>query len=158
MAGTRRDLPALAPKRIPAREGRRALLPERTAAAAALSAVLARQPDRPHVGGALLYHRGTDPALAPRAAALCVPDPLPSFPLVPQPAPDRERCRPAREDPRRARRRPGQAGGARRGHHGAALLQRRALRPAPAHRSGARAAEQDAGLELVRRVTLTRSR
>src|SRR3954464_13099330 len=111
MDRTRRDLPELTPKRIPARQGRRALLPERTAAPAALSAVLARQPGRPHVGGALLDRRGTDPALAPGAAALRIPHPLARFPLVPQPAPDRERCRPAREDPRRARRRPGQAGG-----------------------------------------------
>src|SRR5205085_7871624 len=55
-----------------------------SAASAALPAVLARQLDRPHVGGALLDHRGADPALAPGAAALPVPRALAHLPLVPR--------------------------------------------------------------------------
>src|SRR5262249_57021693 len=115
----------------------------RPAAPAALSSVLAREPDRPRVGGALLDHRGPDPALAPGAAALRVPHPLAHLPLVPQPAPDRERRGAAREDARRASRRARQARRARRRHRGAALLQRRALRAAAAHRPPARPPNQD---------------
>ena len=59
-----------------------ALLPQRRALAAALPAVLAGQPDRPHVAGAAVDRRGADPAVARRAAADRVAHPLARLPLV----------------------------------------------------------------------------
>ena len=64
------------------------------ALAAALPAVLARQPDRPHVGGADLDHRGADPAVAHRAAAVPVSRALARVPLV-RPVARAGRVRPA---------------------------------------------------------------
>jgi hypothetical protein len=56
----------------PLAKGSPALLSKRAAAVAALPAVLARQPGRPHVAGAGDAGRGTDPAIADGAAALSV--------------------------------------------------------------------------------------
>ena len=88
-------VPDAAQHRAAARRGGAALLPERPAGAAALPAVLARQPDRPHVAGAGVDRRGADPALAHAAAALRVPHPLAHLPLVRPAARDRGRRRSA---------------------------------------------------------------
>src|SRR5205085_11950671 len=93
-----------------------------SAASAALPAVLARQLDRPHVGGALLDHRGADPALAPGAAALPVPRALAHLPLVPHAAPDRGQDGAQGRDGHRAPRRSRQARRARCAHRRAALI------------------------------------
>ena len=85
---------------MPDRRRGRALLPRRRALAAALPAVLAGQPDRPHVAGAGLDRRGADAAVAHRAAAVPVPHPLARVPLVRPAARDRRRAagkRPADE-------------------------------------------------------------
>ena len=54
------DFPNTAQHRIRARTEADALLPQRRALVAALPAVLAGQPGRPHVGGADLHRRGAD--------------------------------------------------------------------------------------------------
>src|SRR5439155_5790227 len=107
------------------RQGRRALLPHRAAALAAVPAVLAREPDRPHVGGAVLDRRRTAPGLAHGAAALPLPRALAHLPLVPQPAPDRARARGERAPARRAPRLARQARSPRRRRARAARLRRR---------------------------------
>jgi len=108
------------------------------AAPAAIPALLARQPDRPHVGGAVLDRRRAAAGVAHGAAALPLPRALAHLPLVSQPAHHRSRARvgraPARSTPRLDR----QARRARRRHPRAARLRRRALRPALPHRPRAR--------------------
>ncbi len=72
-----------------------ALLPQRPAAAAALSAVLVGQSDRPHVGRAGVDRRRADPVVARRAAAVHVPDSFARVSLVRATARDRGRSWPS---------------------------------------------------------------
>src|SRR2546422_11665813 len=81
--------PHPAAQRVRDRARTRALLPPGAAVPAALPAVLARQPHRPHVGGAVLHRRGADSGVAVGAAALPVPRAFAHLPLVPHPAADR---------------------------------------------------------------------
>src|SRR5207247_2090816 len=119
---------------------RRALLPQWPAAPAALPAVLARQPHRPHVGGALLDRRRAAARLAHGAAALPLPRALEDLPLVSQPARDRGRARIRRAPSRGAGAVARQARGARRCRPRAARLCQRALFASLPHRSAARPA------------------
>ena len=80
---------------------------QRPAVPAALPAVLAGQPDRPHVGGAGVDRRDPDSAVARGAAAVRVPHPLAHLPLVRPAARGRRSARPhGRADELRARARP----------------------------------------------------
>ena len=114
---------------------RRSASTERPAAAAALPAVLARQPGRPHVGGAAVDRRRADPAVARGAAAVRVPRPLARLPLVRPAAPVEAAIG---EPPADELLRELDAGEARRADHRAAELRRRAVRAAQPHRPGAR--------------------
>src|SRR5436190_1550626 len=133
-------LPERAQHRAAARQGSAALLYQRPAGAAALPAVLARQPGRPDVARAGDDRRRADPAVAHAAAALHLPRPLAHLPLVPAAARSRERDRQTPE--RRAAARARRDRAPRRAHQRAAELHRRALFAAHPHSHGRRAARR----------------
>ena len=91
MVRARRRVSERLSARISARQGGRSLLPRRAAVPAAISAVLGREPDRSHVGGARVDHRHFDSAVAHRAAAVRVSNSLARVSLVSAAARDR-RC------------------------------------------------------------------